>query len=98
MIEMIKNIFLNVQTVPAFDAATYSDHTAYTVFTVNEGCIETASGWTLRDAIDLYARLYEVDRGCIKLMRPFRPQNITQSFINPNDFPECFSGFVQEVI
>lgn len=88
MIEMIKNIFLNVQTVPAFDAATYSDHTAYTVFTIDEGCIETASGWTLRDAIDLYARLYEVDRGCIKLMRPFRPQKLYAFPFKVDDFPE----------
>lgn len=68
------NIFLNVQTVPAFDSITYSEHTAYTVFTLRNGEIYAASGWTLRDALDLYEKLYKVDRVSIKLRRPFRPQ------------------------
>ena len=58
----MENILLNVQTVPAFDVTTYSDHTAYTVFATNGGRLATASGWTLRDAIDLYSKLYKVDR------------------------------------
>lgn len=88
MTERMGNIFLNVQTVPAFDVTTYSDHTAYTVFATNGGGLATASGWTLRDAIDLYSRLYKVDRLCIKLKRPFRPQKLYTSPIKAVDFPE----------
>ena len=87
------NIFLNVQTVPAFDVATYSGHTAYTVFDTKEGQFMTASGWTLRDAIDLYSKLYRIERATIKLHRPFRPQVIYSTFSNPQDFPECFPEF-----
>ena len=82
------NIFLNVQTVPAFDVATYSGHTAYTVFDTKEGQLMTASGWTLRDAIDLYSKLYKVDRPCIKLKRPFRPQKLHAFPFKAADFPE----------
>ena len=93
MTERMGNIFLNVQTVPAFDVTTYSDHTAYTVFATNGDRLATASGWTLRDAIDLYSRLYRIERSTIKLHRPFRPQGIYSTSINPKDFPECFPEF-----
>ena len=84
----MENILLNVQTVPAFDVTTYSDHTAYTVFDTKEGQFMTASGWTLRDAIDLYSKLYKVDRPCIKLKRPFRPQKLHAFPFKVDDFPE----------
>ena len=84
----MENILLNVQTVPAFDVTTYSDHTAYTVFDTKEGQFMTASGWTLRDAIDLYSKLYKVDRPCIKLKRPFRPQKLHAFPFKAADFPE----------
>lgn len=88
MTERMGNILLNVQTVPAFDVTTYSDHTAYTVFATNRGHLATASGWTLRDAIDLYSKLYKVDRPCIKLKRPFRPQKLHTFPFKAADFPE----------
>ena len=84
----MENILLNVQTVPAFDVTTYSDHTAYTVFDTKEGQFMTASGWMLRDAIDLYSKLYKVDRPCIKLKRPFRPQKLHTFPFKAADFPE----------
>lgn len=67
-------IYLNVKTVPAFDAVSLSPHTAYTVYALLDGTIRLASAWTLRGAIDLYARLYDCDRSSIKLIRPFRQQ------------------------
>lgn len=84
----MEKILLNVQTAPAFDVTTYSDHTAYTVFDTKEGQFMTASGWTLRDAIDLYSKLYKVDRPCIKLKRPFRPQKLHTFPFKAADFPE----------
>ena len=84
----MENILLNLQTVPAFDVTTYSDHTAYTGFDTKEGQFMTASGWTLRDAIDLYSKLYKVDRPCIKLKRPFRPQKLHTFPFKAADFPE----------
>ena len=88
MTERMENILLNVQTVPAFDVTTYSDHTAYTVFDTKEGQFITASGWSLRDAIDLYSKLYKVDRPCFKLKRPFRPQKLHTFPFKAADFPE----------
>lgn len=67
-------IYLNVKTVPAFDAVSLAPHTAYTVYALLDGTIRFASAWTLRGAIDLYARLYDCDRSSIKLIRPFRQQ------------------------
>jgi hypothetical protein len=67
-------IYLNVKTVPAFDVVSLAPHTAYTVYTHLDGTIRLASAWTLRDAIDVYARLYDCDRSLIKLIRPFRQQ------------------------
>ena len=67
-------IYLNVKTVPAFDAVSLAPHTAYTVYALLDGTIRLASAWTLRGAIDLYALLYDCDRSSIKLIRPFRQQ------------------------
>jgi hypothetical protein len=67
-------IYLNVKTVPAFDVVSLAPHTAYTVYTHLDGTIRLASAWTLRDAIDLYARLYGCERSSVKLVRPFRQQ------------------------
>lgn len=67
-------IYLNVKTVPAFDAVSLAPHTAYTVYALLDGTIRLASAWTLRGAIELYARLYDCDRSSIKLIRPFRQQ------------------------
>jgi hypothetical protein len=67
-------LYLNVKTVPAIDPESHLPHTAYTVFTTDGMTFRAASGWTLRDAIQLFSRLYGQDMSDIKLVRPFRPQ------------------------
>ena len=68
------NIILNVKTVPAFDTEKMCPHTAYTVYQTLEDTIKIASGWTLKDALDLYAHLYNCDRATLKVKRPFVQQ------------------------
>ena len=68
------NIILNVKTVPAFDTEKMCPHTAYTVYQTLENTIKIASGWTLKDALDLYARLYNCNRNDLKVKRPFIQQ------------------------
>ena len=64
---------LSVITVPATDLdGNY--HTAFTVFDDFSEGLRSSVGWTLRDAIEYYARRYRVDKGSIKLIRPFIPQ------------------------
>ena len=64
---------LSVITVPAIDLDG-SYHTAFTVFDDNSEDLRSSAGWTLRDAIEYYARRYGVEKGAIKLIRPFVPQ------------------------
>lgn len=68
------NVILNVKTVPAFDTEKMCPHTAYTVYQTLEDTIKIASGWTLKDALDLYARLYNCNRNDLKVKRPFIQQ------------------------
>lgn len=68
------NIILNVKTVPAFDTEKMCPHTAYTVYQTVAGQFTIASGWTLKDALDLYARLYNCNRNALKVKRPFIQQ------------------------
>ena len=69
-------IRLNVKTVPAFDVETKTSHTAYTVSCMLEGIFAIASAWTLRDAVQLFRRLYDIhEQTHICLMRPFKPQS-----------------------
>lgn len=68
------NIILNVKTVPAFDTEKMRPHTAYTVYQTVAGQFTIASGWTLKDALDLYARLYNCNRNALKVKRPFIQQ------------------------
>ena len=49
-------------------------HTAFTVFDDSAEDLRSSAGWTLRDAIEYYARKYGVEKGAIKLIRPFVPQ------------------------
>ena len=64
---------LSVITVPATDLdGNY--HTAFTVFDDFSEDLRSSAGWTLRDAIEFYARKYGVEKGAIKLIRPFVPQ------------------------
>ena len=69
---------LMVQTVPAFDPITLQRHTAYTVYrpTVAGSVIQSASGWTLQDAIGYFCRYYRIHRDSVKLIRPFLPQRM----------------------
>ena len=68
------NIILNVKTVPAFDTEKMCPHTAYTVYQTFGNKLQIASGWTLKDALDLYAHLYNCDRSALKVKRPFVQQ------------------------
>ena len=68
------NIILNVKTVPAFDTEKMCPHTAYTVYQTFGNKLQIASGWTLKDALDLYAHLYNCDRATLKVKRPFVQQ------------------------
>ena len=65
-------LLLNVKTVQAFEPVTYEPHTAYTVYAEENGDIAIASAWTLRDAISLFAHIYE--QASIRLRRPFKRQ------------------------
>ena len=66
---------LSVITVPATDLdGNY--HTAFTVFDDVSEDLRSSAGWTLRDAIEYYARRYGVEKCAIRLIRPFVPQEI----------------------
>ena len=64
---------LNVITVPATDLDG-GYHTAFTVFDDSAGDLRSSAGWTLRDAIEYYARRYGVEKDSIRIIRPFVPQ------------------------
>ena len=68
------HIYLNVKTVPAFEPVTLEAHTAYTVYIQSEEELQHASGWTLQDAIELFARKHSCNRASLRLKRPFRRQ------------------------
>ena len=66
---------LKVITVPAADLENLDKlHTAFTVYSETEGALRASAGWTLRDAIELYARDFGVLRERIMLQRPFERQ------------------------
>ena len=68
-------ICLDVKTVPAFDIETHMPHTAYTVSCMLNGGFAIASGWVLRDAIELFRLLYCINENvAIRLTRSFRHQ------------------------
>ena len=68
-------IYLNVNTVPAFDTGTKMLHTTYTVYRHKGDRAAIASAWTLQDAIRLFRRIYNIDEEIvIRLIRPFKPQ------------------------
>ena len=64
---------LNVITVPATDLDGEC-HTAFTVFGDSAKDLRSSAGWTLRDAIEYYARKYGVEKDSIRIIRPFVPQ------------------------
>ena len=64
---------LNVITVPALDWDGQW-HTAFTVYSLADGVLRTSSGWTLKDAIDFFARNYRQRKEFLRVKRPFKPQ------------------------
>lgn len=67
-------VYLNVKTIPAVEPVTHEAHTAYTVYTLHNNNLKIASGWTLQDAIELFAQQHSYVRSSLRLKRPFRPQ------------------------
>ena len=66
---------LKVITVPSTDLKNPERlHTAFTVYSESAGTLRASAGWTLKDAIEFYARDNGVFRECIKLQRPFERQ------------------------
>ena len=66
---------LKVITVPAADLENLDKlHTAFTVYSETAGALRASAGWTLKDAIELYARDNGVLRDRIRLHRPFERQ------------------------
>ena len=64
---------LNVIAVPSIDLdGAY--HTAFTVYSGATEVLRTAAGWTLRDAVEFYARDYGVQKNDIYVARPFVTQ------------------------
>ena len=49
-------------------------HVAYTVLDLSSGALRASAGWTLRDAIEGFAREYGVRR--VRIARPIIPQQI----------------------
>ena len=70
----MEKVRLKVLTVPALEPVTYHLHTAFCVTAQSGGQNQFVSGWTVRDAIDLFCRINRIDRGQIILERPFLPQ------------------------
>ena len=66
---------LKVITVPSTDLENPDVlHTAFTVYSESAGALRASAGWTLKDAIEFYARDNGVFRDRIKLQRPFERQ------------------------
>ena len=66
---------LKVITVPSTDLENPDGlHTAFTVYSESAGALRASAGWTLKDAIEFYARDNGVFRDRIKLQRPFERQ------------------------
>ena len=66
---------LKVITVPADELDSPGVlHTAFTVYNETAGALRASAGWTLKDAIELYARDNGNAGGRYKLIRPFERQ------------------------
>lgn len=79
---MENQLALNVKTVPAWDYDQMCPHTAYTISAVVDGKLTFASGWTLKDAIELYSFIYHCNKESLKILRPFKRQ-----FVKPFPIP-----------
>ena len=49
---------------------------AYAGLDLSSGGVRASAGWTLRDAIEGFAREYGVRRGDVRIARPIIPQQI----------------------
>ena len=66
---------LKVITLPATDLDNPDRlHTAFTVYSESAGALKASAGWTLKDAIEFYARDNGNAGGRSKLIRPFERQ------------------------
>ena len=66
---------LKVITVPSTDLENPDGlHTAFTVYSESAGALRASAGWTLRDAIEFYARDNGNVGGRYNLIRPFERQ------------------------
>ena len=74
---MFLMIELRAITVPAPELDRSGGlHVAYTVLDLSSGALRASAGWTLRDAIEGFAREYGVRRGDVRIARPIIPQQI----------------------
>lgn len=80
---MENQLALNVKTVPAWDYDMMCPHTAYTISAVVDGKLTFASGWTLKDAIELYSSIYHCNKESLKILRPFKRQSVKPFPIPP---------------
>ena len=80
---MENQLVLNVKTVPAWDYDMMCTHTAYTISAVVDGKLTFASGWTLKDAIELYSSIYHCNKESLKILRPFKRQLVKPFPIPP---------------
>ena len=75
IILIMEKVYLNVKLVQAVAPVSHNLHTAYTVYSlIGSDGLQVASGWSIKDAIRLYARLYRCNLDTIYLIRPFRNQ------------------------
>ena len=66
---------LKVITVPADELDSPGVlHTAFTVYSESAGALRASAGWTLKDAIEFYARDNGNAGGRYKIIRPFERQ------------------------
>ena len=66
---------LKVITVPADELDSPGVlHTAFTVYSETTGALRASAGWTLKDAIEFYARDNGNAGGRYKIIRPFERQ------------------------
>ena len=80
---MENQLALNVKTVPVWDYDMMCPHTAYTISAVVDGKLTFASGWTLKDAIELYSSIYHCNKESLKILRPFKRQLVKPFPIPP---------------
>lgn len=71
---LIMELYLDVTTVETVDTSTLRPHTAYTVCMSSGENLKLASAWTLRDALDLFSKVYGFEKDSLRIKRPFRPQ------------------------